>query len=181
MPIRPEMRDRYPADWPEISQRIRFDRAAGRCECDGRCGLDHGGARCPELDGEPHSVTGSTVVLTVAHLNHVPEESGDENLMALCQRCHLAHDRPEHQRIARLRRARERIANARNGELFGVLEPQPARPPLAHFWRLRKRLPERFGQRCRIIARGSMNSIEIEFEDGVRHIVSRYAVRRRRA
>ena len=112
MPIRPEMRDRYPAYWPEISHRIRFERAGGRCECDGRCGLDHGGDRCPELDGEPHSVTGSIVVLTVAHLNHAPEESADDNLMALCQRCHLAHDRPEHQRIARLRRSRERRRRA---------------------------------------------------------------------
>lgn len=38
MPIRPENRDRYPADWRDISHRIRFDRAGGRCECDGRCG-----------------------------------------------------------------------------------------------------------------------------------------------
>lgn len=27
MPIRPENRDRYPKDWPEISRRIRFERA----------------------------------------------------------------------------------------------------------------------------------------------------------
>lgn len=34
------------------------------------------------------------------------------------------------------------------------------------------------GRKCRIIARGRMNSIEIEFEDGQREIVSRYSVRR---
>lgn len=48
-----------------------------------------------------------------------------------------------------------------------------------HFWRWRRNLPERHGQSCRVIARGKMNSIQIEFEDGTRHIVSRYAVRRR--
>jgi hypothetical protein len=51
-------------------------------------------------------------------------------------------------------------------------------PPLTHYWRLRCRLPERNGHPCRVIARGAMNSIQIEFADGVRHIVSRYAVRR---
>lgn len=45
-------------------------------------------------------------------------------------------------------------------------------------WRLHVRLPERFGKRCRVIARGTMNSALIEFEDGVRHIVSRNAFRR---
>lgn len=44
------------------------------------------------------------------------------------------------------------------------------------FWRVN--LPERKGQRCRIIARGTMNSAQIEFEDGTRHIVSRFAIRK---
>jgi len=34
------------------------------------------------------------------------------------------------------------------------------------------------GRKCRIIARGRMNSIMIEFEDGQREIVSRRAIRR---
>ena len=38
------------------------------------------------------------VVLACAHLNHDPTENGPRNLKALCQRCHLVHDRPEHQR-----------------------------------------------------------------------------------
>lgn len=49
---------------------------------------------------------------------------------------------------------------------------------LTHFWRLRCRLPERHGSPLRVIARGTMNSVQIEFADGVRHIVSRYAIRR---
>jgi hypothetical protein len=50
-----------------------------------------------------------------------------------------------------------------------------------HVWWWRVNLPERKGQACRVIARGRMNSIWIEFEsDGVNHIVSRYAVRRKK-
>ena len=50
--------------------------------------------------------------------------------------------------------------------------------PFDRYWRIRVRLPERYGQRCRVIARGTMNSAMIEFEDGVRHIVSRNAFRK---
>lgn len=93
MPIRPENRDRYPADWPDISKRIRFDRAGGRCECDGRCGLHT--ERCTARNREPHPVTGSKVVLTVAHLDHALECHDDDNLAAMCQRCHLIYDRAD--------------------------------------------------------------------------------------
>lgn len=47
-----------------------------------------------------------------------------------------------------------------------------------HYWRLRATLPDRYREPCWVLARGRMNSIEIQFADGVRHIVSRYAVRR---
>ena len=40
-------------------------------------------------------------------------------------------------------------------------------------------MPERKGQLCRVIARGKANSILIEFQDGKRFVVSRYAVRKR--
>lgn len=51
-------------------------------------------------------------------------------------------------------------------------------PNFDRIWRWRVNLPERHGQRCRVIARGTLNSAEIEFEDGTRHIVSRYAFRK---
>ena len=38
------------------------------------------------------------MVLACAHLNHDPTQNGPRNLKALCQRCHMLHDRPEHQR-----------------------------------------------------------------------------------
>ncbi|MGR6922635.1 hypothetical protein ACU635_50990 [[Actinomadura] parvosata] len=110
MPIKAENRDRYPADWKQISIRIRFERAAGRCECVGECGLEHG-IRCEARHGEPHPVTGSNVVLTTAHRNHEPEDCRDENLVAACQRCHLAYDAEHHrQTAARTRAQRERLA-----------------------------------------------------------------------
>lgn len=51
-------------------------------------------------------------------------------------------------------------------------------PKYGHYWRVRKWLPERFGQRCRIICTGKMNSIMVEFEDGFRAVTIRYFVRK---
>ena len=48
-----------------------------------------------------------------------------------------------------------------------------------HIWFWKTRLPERKGQRCRVLARAPrMNSIKVEFEDGFIVITSRYAVRK---
>ena len=49
---------------------------------------------------------------------------------------------------------------------------------MTHYWRVRARLPERFGQPCRVLARGSKNTILVEFEDGFRVVTSRTYVRR---
>lgn len=106
MPIRPENRDRYPADWSTISLRIRTSRAAGRCECTGWCGATpHETGRCEATNGQPHPLTGSKVVLTVAHLDHTPENCDEANLSALCQRCHLAYDAEQHKAQASHTRA----------------------------------------------------------------------------
>ncbi|KPI12065.1 hypothetical protein OK074_2686 [Actinobacteria bacterium OK074] len=104
MPIRPEMRGRYPSDWPQISHRIRFERAGGRCECDGRCGRRHPG-RCTAVHDQPHPATGSLVVLTTAHLDDVPEHCDDDNLAAMCQACHLSYDAALHAATAARTRA----------------------------------------------------------------------------
>ena len=103
MPIRPENRARYPKDWRKISDRIRFSRAQHRCECTGECGL-HAGERCAALHGEPHYETGAVVVLTVAHLpGREIEQCGDDDLKAMCQRCHNRMDAPERRRGIRER------------------------------------------------------------------------------
>ena len=82
MPIRPEMRALYPKDWA-IRRRFVLQRAGHRCEW------------CGAANREPHPITGSRVVLTIAHVHdHRPEAASLLNLAALCQRCHNRHDAP---------------------------------------------------------------------------------------
>ena len=108
MPIRPENRARYPRNWKsEIRPRI-LARAGNRCEGS----TDY--PACRAVNGEPHPETGSRVVLTIAHLDHVPENCDDGNLRAWCQRCHLHYDRHHHAETRR----RTRIAEADAGGLF---------------------------------------------------------------
>ena len=101
MPIRPEMRSRYPEDWRARSRFVRFFRARGRCEW---CGAEH---------GKPHPRTGAIVVLTAAHvLDKRPEAASLLNLAALCQKCqkcHNAHDDAD--------RAQGRRERARRGQV----------------------------------------------------------------
>jgi len=116
MPIRASERGRYPKDWPAISARIRA-RSGGQCECAGECGLhrDHPGPRrCLERHGEQAKWARGRVVLTVAHLNHQPEDCRDDNLKAMCQRCHNRYDQPHRQGNARATRRQQK----RNRELF---------------------------------------------------------------
>lgn len=108
MPIRKRMKGRYPRDWKAIVARIRV-RSGNRCE--GSPAYPD----CRAVNGALHPVTLSTVVLTVAHLNHRPEDCADENLRHWCQRCHLTYDAAEHARnAAATRRGRKAI-----GDLFG--------------------------------------------------------------
>lgn len=87
MPIKPENRNRYPTDWKKIRERI-LARAGNRCEF---CGIEN------------HTLNerGKMVVLTIAHLDHTPENCTDSNLRALCQRCHLSYDARHHAENAR--------------------------------------------------------------------------------
>jgi hypothetical protein len=50
---------------------------------------------------------------------------------------------------------------------------------MTHVWWWKSVLPERKGQPCRVLVRGKMNSILVEFEDGFKVVTSRYAVRKR--
>lgn len=74
----------YHPKWSLISRLIRFRRAENRCE------------QCAAENYQPHPITGSKVVLTVAHLDHDKDNNKFDNLAALCQRCHLYHDRWQH-------------------------------------------------------------------------------------
>ena len=101
-PIRPENRHRYGKDWPAFSRFIRFERAESRCECEGECGRGTHDGRCPNVHGGAAYSTGSTVILTVAHLCHTPECR--EHVKAMCQGCHLHYDREHHAETARATR-----------------------------------------------------------------------------
>ena len=121
MPIRAEMRALYPPDWPAISDWVRFDRAMGRCECEGECGgrlhrmwyrqqisdSSNPPSRCPNYHGEQSRFTMARIVLTTAHLEHDPTVSDPLKLRAMCQACHLAYDAEHHaQTRAATRRGR---------------------------------------------------------------------------
>ena len=137
MPMNPKD---YPANWPEISRRIRFERAGNRCEW---CGVPNGAFRNVRTDefklkaehcgrwvlaGE--KVT--RIVLTVAHLGvaradgspgdkHDKMDVRDENMAALCQRCHLAFDREDHVRRRKENREARRMAREPVFPVFGGL------------------------------------------------------------
>lgn len=113
---------RYPPNWAtEIRPRI-LERAGGRCE---RCGVrnhaighrDAGGhfeacTPCETTTAPLDCPNGRTIriVLTIAHtLNPDPMDCRDENLEALCQRCHNLLDGPMRQANAAATRRRRRI------------------------------------------------------------------------
>lgn len=106
MPIRPENKARYPSNWREIVATVR-ERSGNRCE--GSPDFPD----CAAVNGEPHPETGSRVVLTTAHLDHVPEHCDLTNLRHWCQRCHLRYDAEHH--------ARTRYATRRAGQAIADL------------------------------------------------------------
>lgn len=111
MPIKPENRARYPAHWKDIRWAI-LQRAGHRCEG------SPAHPDCRAANYEPHPATLSLVVLTIAHLDHTPENCAPENLAAWCQRCHLKYDAEHHRLTAwKTRRARKAI-----GDLFEIAE-----------------------------------------------------------
>lgn len=122
MPIKPENRSRYPANWKQIRAAI-LERAAHKCE---ECGIPNYAYRNRTTDEwTTHLMQVETwtcvdedkvtrIVLTIAHLDHTPENCSPDNLKALCQRCHLRYDHDLHQRHSReTRRAGKAV-----GDLF---------------------------------------------------------------
>lgn len=91
MPIRPENRNRYPKDWKLIRASI-LQRANNRCEF---CGVENHTLRLNSKTGKE-----AKIILTIAHLDHTPENCDPSNLRALCQRCHNTYD-AEHRKQTR--------------------------------------------------------------------------------
>jgi 5-methylcytosine-specific restriction endonuclease McrA len=101
MPIRPENRARYPRDWQQIRARILL-RA---CNC---CEGTPLRPECRAVNHRPHPETGSKVILTIAHMDQQPENNGEDNLRALCQRCHNEWDAPHRAANAAITRHEKR-------------------------------------------------------------------------
>lgn len=109
MPISPKKQKRYPGGsirsqlWQDLRAWVRL-RSGDRCE---------GSPTYPDCraeNGKPHPVTGSKVVLTVAHVTHSLRKNGPEDLRHWCQRCHNTHDAPfraDNRKINQRRRERE--------------------------------------------------------------------------
>ncbi len=122
MPIRDENKARYPSNWPTISMQVR-ERAGQQCEkccapngklirrgkttageavwrmasdsayMDGACAET--GLLIPDTSEDTVAYGYPVkVILTVAHLDHQPENCSPENLRAWCQRCHNVYDAP---------------------------------------------------------------------------------------
>lgn len=134
MPIKPENRARYPANWKQIRKQI-LERARHQCEHQGCSARNHqvgywevDGSWMPmperlrEAGYQPGDVVASSrgdfkiirIILTIAHLDHTPENCDPDNLRAWCQRHHLAYDAKHHAVTA----ARTRHAKANTVELF---------------------------------------------------------------
>jgi 5-methylcytosine-specific restriction endonuclease McrA len=85
-------RELYPADWDKIAFAVKED-AGWKCQ---KCGKQ---CRRPGEAFDTHKRT-----LTVAHLNHTPEDVRPENLMAMCAPCHLRYDAKQHAETRRRKR-----------------------------------------------------------------------------
>jgi len=142
MPISPEKKKLYPPNWKAISKRIREERAGNQCEqCrapnhklivrgmaddagtymledgevrDAETGKKLGCARGSEYEGRGFT----KIALTVAHLDHDPTNNDESNLKALCQACHLAHDRELHTANAKKTRDRKFYEQTGQRRLF---------------------------------------------------------------
>lgn len=79
---------------------------------DAETGESLGCARGSEFESTHTTI----IVLTVAHVDQDPANNTDDNLAALCQRCHLKHDQVQHIVNSRATRRKRKAA----GNLPGI-------------------------------------------------------------
>lgn len=116
MPIKAENKKLYPKNWKQIRQDI-LKRANNKCEF---CGVENHAWGYRDKNGEfitrSDDIAGKTIfqiVLTIAHLDHNPENNNPENLRALCQKCHLNYDKEHH---AETRRKTKALKELQSGQ-----------------------------------------------------------------
>lgn len=88
MPIKQENKNRYPKDWSTVIRPAILERANHCCE---GCGVSNYSLR-----------NGKKIILTIAHLDHTPENCDSSNLKAWCQKCHNSYDMPHRIETRRL-------------------------------------------------------------------------------
>jgi 5-methylcytosine-specific restriction endonuclease McrA len=90
--------------WQKIRAKVK-KRSGNKCE--GSPAFP----KCRARNGKPHPVTGSIVVLTVAHRDHDLANNTMWNFRHWCQRCHNTHDarhRAENRRATKAAKDAER-------------------------------------------------------------------------
>jgi hypothetical protein len=99
MPIKQENKHLYLPlkEWKELRE-SRIKAQGKRCKF---CGIPNYAIRIRyknlELfNHEPVEIKRSRVVLTIAHLDHNPQNNAEGNTPALCQFCHCRHDITHH-------------------------------------------------------------------------------------
>lgn len=104
MPIKEENKIRYPSNWKQIRAQI-LERAGNKCEF---CGIENHSIK-EKWVSDKHGgqvLKRVKVVLTIAHMDNIPEHCDPDNLRALCQQCHLTYDARLH--AAHAKETRER-------------------------------------------------------------------------
>jgi len=127
MPIKPENKKRYPENWKQIREQIliRANHCCEACKAPNRTRIARGGGEdkgtymnedcyvfCDQTgkllgqisaaDYEPLRMV--DIVLTIAHLDHTPENCDPDNLRAWCQKCHLNYDKEHHKKNSQITR-----------------------------------------------------------------------------
>lgn len=105
MPIKTENKSRYPTNWKQIRADI-LKRANNRCEF---CGVEnHSIVRRKRKNMQPDGCwyKDIKIVLTIAHMDNMPENCDYSNLRALCQKCHINYDAKFH--AANAKRTRDK-------------------------------------------------------------------------
>jgi 5-methylcytosine-specific restriction endonuclease McrA len=128
---------KYPKNWKEISRAV-VGRALSRCELCGApnhtevlrpelynefyalkwymqeydkdCYVDHK-FHAPVIDPYSVNMKKSKVILTVHHIDFDKTNNTRENLIALCQKCHLRLDLGHHMKNAKKTRAKKKTAS----------------------------------------------------------------------
>jgi len=94
----------YPENWKWLTSQLKKG-AGNKCEL------------CHAENGQPHWLTNSKVVLTVHHIDSDKSNNTKQNLIVLCQRCHLRLDLAKHMKKRADSRRKSREKNQANMEI----------------------------------------------------------------